>query len=164
MWVVAIVFVGMVGFTLAVTSSKKDGTAALDGLRTWMKKFRHPWNPLRPLGHMLECSMCLGFWIGFLGTGLLYPILWSNVEGFKDGWIRLAVHLASGGMVSLASYIVDVVLRGVEAVVAEKENEHEYVRKQLARVHDKTATGEEADMAAGGGSAVEGPAGDQGTE
>jgi len=161
MWVVAVVFVGLVGFTLAVTSSKKDGTAALDGLRAWMKKFKHPWNPLRPLGHMLGCSMCSGFWIGFLGTWLLYPILWSHVEGFRDGFIRLAVHLASGGMVSLASYIVDLALRGVEAVVDEKENEREYVKRQLARKHDKAAAGGKADMAAWGESGGEGSEGDQ---
>lgn len=160
-WVPVILYVGYLGFSLAVAT----GTI-FDRPRTWLKSFTHPYNPLRALGHLWSCPMCIGFWVGFVGLWPLYSITeygslyWINEDA--NGWLLLAVHVSSGGIVSLASYIADVVLRWVETVVAGKEQENEFFRKQLARVHDKAPAGPKADMAPEGRPPVEEPEGNQG--
>jgi hypothetical protein len=149
-WFILIVYVGYVGFTVAVTT----GTV-FDGLRDWLKSFSHPWNPLPMIGKLLGCSMCFGFWVGVVGDAF-HPFYHGN-----EWWIRVAVHVASGGLVSLSAYFIDLALRWVESVVVDREVQNEFVRERIeAGGEDKPATDEGPDMVAGGEPAIGGGAGD----
>jgi len=139
-WLLLLVYVGYVGFTLAVTT----GTV-FDGLRGWLLSFAHPLNPLPLAGKFLGCSMCFGFWVGVVGDAF-HPFYRGS-----EWWIALSVHVASGGLVSLASYVVDLAMKMVEAVVADKEQQNEFIRKSFeSGVHDEAPPPEGTDMAAGG--------------
>ena len=139
-WMILIVYLGYVGFTVAVAT----GTV-LDGPREWMKSFTHPLNPLPFFGKLLGCSMCLGFWVGLIGDAF------HNLYAGPEWTVRVAIHVASGGLVSLVSYFTDLVLRRVEAAVTDKEMQNEFIRERLqAGEPDEAAAEEGADVAAGG--------------
>jgi len=149
-WMTIILYVGYVGFSVAVATG-----SILDSTRTWLKLFKFKYNPLRILGHMLGCSMCVGFWVGVAGDAL---------HGYYDGpwWIEFSLRLASGGVVSLTSYAVNLALQGAEALIAEKETEHEYIRIALDSAKHKPPSPEGADMAPPGEPGEPGGEGDLG--
>lgn len=139
-WQILLLYIGYVGFTLAITTGE-----VFDGLREWLGGFSHPWNPLPFFGKLIGCSMCLGFWIGVVGDAF-HPWYHGN-----EWYIRFSIHLGSGGLISLASYITDVVLRWIEATVTDKEVENEFVKQRLeAGISHQAPTEEGADVAAGG--------------
>ena len=89
---------GLIGVTLVIAKGK-----VFDGLRVWLLRFEHKYNPLSYLGALLSCSMCLGVWVGFgwglaSGRGLLEAIVW-------------------GGLISLVSWPVGEVLSVLELFV-----------------------------------------------
>lgn len=94
--------VGLVGMTMIVTTGK-----VFDGLRKYLVGFKRRVNPLRILGDMISCSMCTGFWVGFL---------WKLV--MLDGKVVDAV--VAGGVVSLTSYVADLAVGFIEALAGKE--------------------------------------------
>lgn len=83
--------VGLIGITLVVATGK-----VFDGLRSWLTGFTHRWNPLRWVGEAMSCTMCAGWWVGFvwglcMGSHVITAAVW-------------------GGVISLVSYVTDEVL------------------------------------------------------
>ncbi len=134
-WMIILLYVGYAGFSIAVATG-----SVLDGTREWLKLFKFRFNPLRLLGHLLGCSMCMGFWVGLVGDPL---------HGFHEGpwWIEISLRLASGGIVALSSYAINLALKGAEAAIAEKETEHEYINAALDRAKHQPPPPEGPDMA-----------------
>lgn len=71
--------VGLVGVTLVVVQGK-----VFNGLRPWLMRFVHGFNPLSWFGALISCAMCSGVWVGFLwglvaGRGLLEAILLGGI-------------------------------------------------------------------------------------
>lgn len=149
-WMIVLLYVGYVGFSIAVATG-----SVLDGTREWLKSFKFRFNPLRFLGHLLGCSMCVGFWVGLAGDPLhgLYEGSW---------WIEISLRLASGGLVALSAYVINLALKGAEAAIAEKETEHEYIRIALDRAEHQPTPAEGPDMAPPGGPEQPGGEGDRG--
>lgn len=105
---------GCVGLTLIITTGK-----VFAPLRIYLRGFVVPYNPLRILGELLSCSMCSGFWIGFLWSWLIVA------NGIADSFLW-------GGVISLASYVGDEVLLFIEVLAGSRQDEREVylVRKQ----------------------------------
>ena len=93
---------GCVGLTLIITTGK-----VFAPLRKFLVSFKRNLNPFKILGNLLSCSMCTGFWIGFLWSWLLTttPVLESIL------W---------GGLISLASYTADFFLILLEKLIGER--------------------------------------------
>lgn len=97
---------GCVGITLIITAGK-----IFEGLRDYLTGFRYWYNPLRQIGVLMKCSMCTGFWVGFLwniiiiGETVLGSVLW-------------------GGVVSIVAYAIDMVLLGFSKLFGERHEEH----------------------------------------
>jgi len=94
--------IGCIGLTIIVTTGK-----VLAPLRVYLTGFKHNANPFKILGNMVSCSMCTGFWVGFLWSLLFLskPILESIL------W---------GGMISLVSYATDFFLILLEKLIGER--------------------------------------------
>lgn len=92
-------FLGLVGLTLALASGK-----ILEPLRNRLRRFVHPWNPGRWLAELLSCSMCTGFWVGFL-------------YGLAQGDHVLGCMLL-GGIISILSMAAYIVFQLLEAIAA----------------------------------------------
>lgn len=79
--------VGLIGITIIITGGK-----IFDGLRKWLLGFAIAWNPLRILGEIMSCTMCAGWWVGFV---------WALCAG--HGWASIVM----GGVVSVAAFTAD---------------------------------------------------------
>lgn len=117
-WLVANLWLwvfGCVGITLIITTGK-----VFASLRIYLRGFVVLYNPLRVFGELISCPMCTGFWVGFL---------WS--------WLVVGVFLVDavlwGGVISLASYVVDEGLLLIERITGERVDEREQylMQKQL---------------------------------
>ena len=89
---------GLVGVTLVISVGK-----VFDPLRLWLLGFEKRINPLRIFGDLLSCSMCVGWWVGFLWV-LLH-------RGGLDAAIL------SGGLVSITAYVTDETLAFVDVAM-----------------------------------------------
>ncbi len=88
---------GLVGVTIVLSSGK-----IFDGLRSWLVGFKVRWNPLRFLGEVMSCTMCMGWWIGFLwGTAAAQGLGSSVVFG---GLVSVASFAADEALTILAAY------------------------------------------------------------
>ena len=73
--------IGCIGITLIITTGK-----IFAPLRVYLKGFSVQYNPLRVLGELLSCSMCSGFWVGFIWSffaydvGFLEGVLWGGLD------------------------------------------------------------------------------------
>lgn len=90
-------YVGLVGVTVVLTAGK-----VFEPVREWLLGFRVRSNPLRIVGELLACSMCCGWWVGFL---------W----GYGLRGMAVADAVIAGGLVGLASYATDTALGFVSA-------------------------------------------------
>lgn len=110
---------GCVGLTLIVTTGR-----IFSPLRIYLRGFVVPHNPLRILGELLSCSMCSGFWVGFLWSWLIAG------SSFTTGFLW-------GGVVSLAAYVGDKVLLFFEALSGERQDERELYLAERAQVAEE---------------------------
>ncbi len=94
---------GCVGITLIIVTGKVSKP-----LRMYLVGFRYNLNPLKILGNLLSCSMCSGFWIGFLWSWLLS----QNLVLESILW---------GGLISLVSYTIDFFLLLLEKLIGERQ-------------------------------------------
>lgn len=81
---------GLIGVAIVISVGK-----IFDGLREWLKGFVHHWNPLPWIGEMMSCTMCSGWWVGFV---------WGAWNGL--GWGAML----TGGLISVLSFAVDELL------------------------------------------------------
>ncbi len=82
------VIIGLVGVTIVISGGK-----IFDGLREWLLGFAVRWNPLRLLGVMMSCTMCAGWWVGFV---------WGLTTGHGYG-----ASIIFGGLISVVSFATD---------------------------------------------------------
>ena len=64
---------GLIGIVLMVSTGK-----IFEQFRNWLCGFQNELNPLRLLGEMLKCPMCLGIWVGFLWFWLVDGLVWHS--------------------------------------------------------------------------------------
>lgn len=84
----ALTLAGLVGMTLVISVG-----SIFDPLREWLKGFQVRANPLRILGDLMTCSMCSGWWVGFVwGIYCHEPIFEAVI---------------TGGLVSVVSFMAD---------------------------------------------------------
>ena len=84
--------IGLIGITLVISAGK-----IFEPLRDWLLGFEKEYNPLRVIGNLLNCSMCCGFWVGFL---------W----GFFVSQFSWPVALILGGLISITSLATDEIM------------------------------------------------------
>jgi len=84
--------IGLIGLTIIITNGR-----ITESLRAWL------YSKTEIIGAFLECSMCVGFWIGSLYSFLF--VRQMNV------CLDIVIF---GGMISLLSYMVDLLLEHIK--------------------------------------------------